>query len=302
MDRSQAWRVFVAVAEAGSFVGAARRLGRSPAAVTRAISALEERLATRLFNRTTRSVALSDAGARFLEPCTRILSELDALEASASGPVGEPRGALAVTSSVLFGRLHVAPIAREFADRHGGVDVRLLLVDRVVPLVEEGIDVGVRLGDLPDSSLRATRVGSVRRAVYASPAYLARHGTPAHPRDLRDHLCVAVSTLAPNPERWSFEAAGRALPVSIRPRLTVNVADAAIDAAVAGFGVARVLSYMVRHHVDAGALVAVLEDFEPPPVPIHVVHPAGRFVPPQVRAFVDLAVDALRTKFGSTRP
>jgi DNA-binding transcriptional LysR family regulator len=172
-----------------------------------------------------------------------------------------------------------------------------VLSDDVLPLVEAGIDVGVRIAHLPDSSLKAIRVGSVRRAVYASPAYLATHGTPSTPADLVGHSCIAFTGTAPAPQRWSFGRGRSKRAVTLAPRLIVNLAEPAIDAAVAGFGITRVLSYMVDHLAEAGSLRTILRDFEPPPIPVHVVHPAGRHTPPATRRFVDLAVPALRAKF-----
>jgi DNA-binding transcriptional LysR family regulator len=299
LDRLDALTIFVAVAEQGSFVGAARRLGRSPAAVTRAVAALEDRLGTRLLNRTTRAVALTDAGARYLDSGRRLLAELEDLDAGAAGERATPRGALAVTAPILFGRLHVLPVALGFLQDHPAVDLRLLLVDRVVSLVDEGIDVGVRLGRLPDSTLRAIPAGSVRRAVYASPDYLARHGTPAAPQDLAGHVSIAFADGVAAAERWSFGRDAAAFAVAVRPRLAVNTAEAAVDAAVAGLGVTRVMTYQAAAMEQAGRLIRILREHESPAVPIQVIHPAGRHLPAKVRLFVDRAVAALRARFGS---
>ncbi|MBX3516357.1 MAG: LysR family transcriptional regulator [Rhodospirillales bacterium] len=296
MDRLDTWTIFVAVAERGSFADAARHLGRSPAAVTRAVAALEHHLSTRLLNRTTRSVALTDAGARYLDGCRRILSEFAELEAEATER-RRPRGLLNVTAPVMFGRLHVLPIVRDFLAQYPEVDVRLLLLDRVVSLIDEGLDVGVRLGHLPDSSLRAIRVGHIRRAVYASPGYLARQGTPQTPQELGNHECIACSAVTVIPDRWTFEHAQRSFAVAVRPRLIVNNTDAAIDAAVAGQGLTCVLSYQAEEHVAAGRLQPILIAYEPPSIPIHVLHPAGRYLSPKVRLFVDDATMAIRQKF-----
>jgi len=297
MDRIDEMQAFVAVAEAGTFVAAARRLGRSPAGLTRAVAALEDRLGTRLFTRTTRVVALTDAGRRYLGPCRDVLREVAALESNAATERREALGSLVVTASVVFGRLHVLPIVAEYLQRHASVDVRMVLADEVVPLVDAGIDVGVRIAHLPDSTLKAIRVGSVRRAVYASPAYLAAHGAPARPADLARHACLAFSGPGQPPERWSFGRGKARTAAAIAPRLVVNLAEPAIDAAVAGLGITRVLSYMVDHLVRAGALRPVLQSYEPPPIPVHVVYPAGRHLPLRTRLFVDLAVESLRRKF-----
>ena len=197
----------------------------------------------------------------------------------------------------MFGRLHVVPIVTELLQRHRGVDVRLELSDEVVPLVESGIDVGIRIAHLPDSSLKAMRVGSVRRALYASPAYLAAHGEPTSPADLARHAIVAFSAPGQPTTRWTLGRGRTRRTVPIAPRLTVNLAEPAIDAAVAGLGITRVLWYMVDHLVRAGALRPVLEAYEPPPIPVHVVHPAGRHLPLRTRLFLDLAVASLRRRF-----
>ncbi len=297
MDQLLSWTLFAAVAEHGSFVDAARRHGRSPQSVTRAVAALEERLGTRLFNRTTRSVALTDAGARYLDSCRRVLAGFSELEASVAGEHEAPRGTLSVTAPVMFGRLHILPIVRDFLGEHPAVDVRLLLWDRVVSLVEEGIDLGLRIGDMPDSSLKAIRVGQVHRALYASPAYLAAHGTPKRPSDLASHATIAFSAVTPVVTRWSFGPQGGAPAVTVKPRLVVNTAEAAIDAALAGFGITRVLSYMADHLVAAGRLTLLLEAYEPKPIPVQIIHPAGRHLPPKVRLFLDKAVAAIRAKY-----
>jgi len=297
MDRIEQMAAFVAVAETASFVAAARRLGRSPAGLTRAVAALEDRLGARLFTRTTRVVALTNAGQRYLEPCRAVLRDVTALESSAKAERYEALGALAVTAPVLFGRLHVLPVVVDFLRRHPSVDVRLMLADEVVSLVDAGIDVGVRIAHLRDSTLRAVRVGSVRRAVYASPAYLAARGEPATPADLSHHTCIAFAGAGEGPTRWTFGRGRGRRTTTIAPRLVVSLAEPAIDAAVSGFGITRVLSYMVDHLVRAGALRVVLPTFEPPPIPVHVVYPAGRHLPLGTRLFLDLAVATLRQQF-----
>lgn len=286
------------MAEARSFASAARRLGRSPAAVTRAVAALEAQLGARLLNRTTRSVALTDFGARALEKARRALAGFAELEGGAAEPRAL-RGRLRATAPVVFGRLHVLPIAGAFLRAHPETTVQLVLVDRVVSLVDEGLDVAIRLGRLPDSSLRAVRAGSVRRGVYASPAYLRTHGTPRAPRALATHACVACTAVTPVPDRWTFSREGRSLVVPVSPRLVVSTAEAAADAALAGLGPTCLLSYQVDAHVRAGALTRILGAFEPQPIPVQVVTPAGRFVTPIVRAFVDATVEALRGTLAS---
>ncbi|MFO1067838.1 MAG: LysR family transcriptional regulator [Geminicoccaceae bacterium] len=292
MDRVDAMRVFVAIADAGGFAAAGRQLRMSPPAVTRAVASLEASLGTRLLVRTTRTVRLTEPGTRYLEDCRRILAAIAEAEAAAAGAYAEPSGTLAVTASVMFGRLYVLPVLTEFLDRHPRVSARALFVDRVTHLVDEGLDVAVRIAHLPDSSLTAIRVGAVRRVVVAAPAYLAAHGEPATPADLAGHRIVA-SFGASTPAAWSFGGPG-APTVTVLPRLACSTLDATIDAALSGWGLARVLSYQVAGHLQDGSLRAVLTGWEPEPVPVHIVHAEGRSTSAKVRAFVDLAVARLR--------
>ena len=241
MDRFAAMRVFIAVADAGSLSAAGRRLGMPLATVSRHLAALEEQIGVRLFTRTTRRLVLTEPGRHYLETSRRVLDELDAADRRLGGEHAEPQGELALTAPVVFGRLHVLPIVIAFLAMYPLVTARMLLVDRVVDLVEEGLDIAVRIGSLPDSSLVATRLGAIRYVVCASPSYLAKRGTPANPQELEAHDCISFHTLQPA-ERWSFSAR-KPKRVRVKPRLTVNTAEAAIDAAKAGLGVARVLSY-----------------------------------------------------------
>lgn len=298
MDRIDTWSAFVAVADARSFTAAARRLGRSPAAMTRAVSSLEERLGARLLNRTTRSVALTDAGASALDAARRALAGFEELEGVAAAARQEPRGRVAVTAPIVFGRLHVLPVVQAFLRDHPGATVRLLLVDRVVSLVEEGIDVAVRIGRLPDSSLRAVRAGEVRRGVYASPRYLRAHGPLRTPEDLASHACVACTPVTPVPDSWTFVREGRSFVVPVAPRLVVNTAEAAIDAALDGLGASCLLSYQVDAHVRAGRLERALGAFEPRAMPVQVVVPAGRYAGAIVRALVERVTESLRATLG----
>jgi len=293
MDRLETMRVFVAVAEEQGFAPAARRLSLSPPAVTRAISALEEHLGTRLLQRTTRVVRLTEAGTGYLADCRRILGEIEQAEASAASNQTEPRGQLVVTAPLTFGRMFVAPLVLDFLARYPQVSARMLLDDHVVDLVEAGIDVGVRIAHLPDSSLTAARVGTVRRVVCASPAFLAAHGTPRKPADLASLDAVVFAQGAAQQE-WTFGSGRAAETVSLRSRFAVNGADVAIAAAVAGRGIARVLSYQIGPEVRAGKLKVVLTGFEPPPIPVSVVHPAGRTGTARVRSFVGFAIEKLR--------
>lgn len=293
MDRLKVMAVFVQVAERRSFAAAARRLGLSAPAVSRAIAALEDRLGARLVTRTTRSVRLTEAGQRYYEDCRRILADIEEADAAAAGAHGELRGQLLVTASVLFGRLFVLPIVMRFLDDHPGVAIRTLFVDRVVNLVEEGVDVAVRIGELPSSTLRAQQVGSVRRIVCASPEYLARHGVPATPDELRQHRIVAAGASLGSTE-WRFAAGDASVAVALQPSLVTTNNGEALDAAVAGWGLTRVLSYQAAAALAAGRLRIVLAEFEPAPLPIHVVHGEGRRASAKLRAFVDRAVRELR--------
>lgn len=295
MDRLESMRVFVAVAEGEGFAPAARRLSLSPPAVTRAVAALEQRIGTRLLHRTTRQVRLTEAGTRFLADSKRILAEVEEAEASAAGAHGEPRGTVSITAPVMFGRMHVAPVVLAFRQRHPGIHVRLMLFDRVTDMMDEGFDVAIRIAHLPDSALSAVRVGAVSRVVCAAPGYLAARGTPRRPEDLLDHDVIAsYAAAAGGAPEWVFETGGRTIAVRPRPSLQVNAADPAIAAAVAGHGLTRVLSYQIVPELRAGRLVVVLAEFQPSPLPIHVVHLEGRRAAARVRAFVDFAVEQLR--------
>lgn len=293
VDRLHLMTIFVAVAEAESFAGGARRLGMSPPAVTRAISALEARLGVRLLTRTTRIVRTTEAGTRYLEDARRIIAEADEADEAAAGINAEPRGRLAITAPVLFGRMFVTPAIVEYLQRHPAVDVAALFLDRVVNLIEEGLDVGIRIGHLPDSSLKAIKVGQVRSVICASPDYLVTHGIPLSPGDLRQHIVIAASGLTPTAE-WKFFDNGNTLPVRLQPRLTVTTNDAAIESAIAGFGLTRLLSYQVAPYLASGQLKIVLSEYESPPLPIHVIHREGRQSAAKVRTFVDAIVQRLR--------
>jgi len=279
MDRLEEWRIFVGVAGQRSFVKAARLLGRSPQATTRAVAALEARLRTRLLHRTTRAVSLTTDGERYLERARRAIGEMDALELSPTEDrdAGVLRGVVTVTAPVLFGQLHVVPVITKLLTQHAELSVRLLLLDRIVALAEEGIDVAVRIGALPDSALRAQRVGRVRSLVCASPRYVEQHGKPRDPESLaRGHACIAWNA-AEAAERWSFRHAesGALKSVVVHPRLTVNSGQAAIDAALAHVGIVRVLSYQVERLVAQDKLVVLLRAYEPAPMPIHLVQLPG---------------------------
>ncbi|MBY6264859.1 LysR family transcriptional regulator [Azospirillum sp. 412522] len=290
MDRWQAMRVFAKVAETGSFAETARLLHLSAPAVTRAVASLEDVIGARLFVRTTRSVKLTEAGTRYFEDCRRILSDIAEAEAAAGGSYASPAGTLAVTASALFGRMHVLPIVTEFLNTYPAMRARTLFIDRPVNIVEEGIDVAVRIGHLPDSGFTAVKVGTVRRVVCGSPAYFERHGVPIVPADLRSHRIAASTSAWASPE-WRFAGDQR---VTVDPVLQCNTNEAVIATAKEGWGLTRVLHYQIGPALVEGSLRIVLGDHEEPPLPIHVLYPEGRHAPAKVRAFVDLAVARLR--------
>jgi len=291
MDRLQTLEMFVAVAGEGGFAAAARRLGSSPPAVTRGIAALEARLGTVLFHRSTRAVALTDAGTAFLGEARRLLGELADAERAVRGAQAEPRGQLYLTAPVMFGRLHVMPVVDGMLVGHGDLAVRMMLIDRNVRIVEEGIDVAVRIGALADSSLKAVRIATVRQVLVASPAYLARRGAPSAVADLGGHDVIGMEGRRTTNEwqlasgRWRFEW---------RPRLIVNTVDGAIAAAEAGQGIANLLSYQVADAIDAGRLIALLAHEAPPPLPVHLLFEPSRAALPSVRLFVDAMKGRMR--------
>jgi DNA-binding transcriptional LysR family regulator len=289
MDRSEDWRVFVEVATRRSFAKAAAQLGRSPQAITRAVAALEHRLGTRLLNRTTRSVSLSHDGERYLERARRLVAELDALESSDRDT--ELRGTLSITAPVLFGQLHVVPIVTAYLARHAEVSARLSLLDRVVSLADEGVDLAVRIGTLPDSAMLARQLGHVRSVLVASPAYLDRVGTPRSLDQLGKHACISQSGTTPIPDRWSFDRRT----ITVKPRLVVNTGQAAIDAALAGLGIARVLSYQVDRLVATERLRIVLAAEEPVPLPVHLLSLPG-VQPRLATTFAEHAAAQLRKR------
>ena len=292
MDRLDLMTVFVAVAEEQSFAGGARRLGMSPPAVTRAIASLEARLKIRLLTRTTRYVRVTEAGQRYLVDARRIISEVDAADEAAAGINGEPKGHLAITAPVLFGRMYVMPTIATYLERYADMQVSAVFLDRVVNMLEEGLDVGIRLGELPDSSMNAIKVGHVRRVTCASPSYIASHGVPHHPHQLNQHHLVAANS-AGNQGEWRF---GQGVSVKIKPRLMETNNDSAIVAVLRHLGITRLLSYQVAPYLSSGELITVLEDFEPEPLPIHVLHREGRYSSAKVRSFVDLIVAELRAQ------
>lgn len=293
MDRLHLMSVYVAVVEAEGFAGGARKLHMSPPAVTRAVAALEERLGVKLLNRTTRYVRMTEAGQKYYEDAKHIIALADEADDAALGINAEPRGQLTVTASVLFGRLFVMPGIVEYLRRYPAVEVDALFVDRVVNMLEEGADVAVRIGDLPDSSYRALRVGSVRRVVCASPDYLDTHGIPQTPDDLPRHQIILARGLNPNNE-MRFQRDGLPQTVKLQPILSVSDNDSAAIAAIAGMGIIRLLSYQIAGALQTGKLKIVLSEFEIPPVPVHILHREGRHSSAKIRSFVDLMAERLR--------
>jgi DNA-binding transcriptional LysR family regulator len=293
MDRLDAMAVFVAVVEAGTLSGAARQLSTPLTSVSRKLADLEAHLGTTLITRSTRRLALTEAGRDYLAACRDILGRVEEAEKGAAGAFAAPKGQLVVAAPIVFGRLHAVPVIVDFLQAQAEVDVRLLLGDRNVNLLEEHVDIALRIGTLPDSSLIAQTVGAVTRVTCASPAYLARHGTPAEPNELRRHACISFEGLM-SASAWSFTVGDATQRVQIRSRLSVTTADAAIAAARAGLGITRVLSYQVAEAIALGELVRILGDSEPAPVPASVVYASQGRLPMKCRAFIDFAVPRLR--------
>jgi DNA-binding transcriptional LysR family regulator len=279
--------VFARIVEGGSLSAGARAVGKSLPAVCRSLAQLEKRLGERLLHRTTRRIALTEAGKEFYERCRRIAAEIEEAEAAVSARKLEPQGVLAVTAPLLFGRMHVAPVVAEYLRRHRKAAVNLLLTDRIVNLVEEGIDAAIRIGELADSSLVARRLGAIPRVVCASPEYLKRNGEPAKPQDLARHDCIRFTDLSPARE-WTFVENGREIRTKIDGRFVTNNGDAAIDAALHGLGFVMVLGYQVEHPLADRRLVRVLADFEPAPAPVHALYSSARLVPAKLKAFLEL--------------
>lgn len=295
MDRLDAMATFIAAVETGSLSGASRALGMPLATVSRKVSELESHLKTRLLTRSSRRLALTDAGEAYLAACKRILDDVGDAERAATGEYSAPRGELVITAPIVLGRLHVLPVVNEFLKAYPDIDIRLALADRVFNLFEEKVDLAVRVGSLPDNSLMARRVGAIRPVVCASPSYLAARGRPRVPEDLSAHDCIAFEVLT-SPERWTFREGNTEIPVPIRSRLVVNTAEAAIEAAIAGIGLTRVLSYQVARAFEERTLENVLDDFEPAPWPVNLVYAGGRLLPIKLRAFLDFAAPRLKQR------
>jgi DNA-binding transcriptional LysR family regulator len=299
MDRLESMSVIVAVAEAGTLSAASRKLGRPIPTVSRKLSELEARLNTQLFQRSSRKMTLTDAGRSYIEACKRIIEQVDDAEREVSGEYRTPTGDLTVTAPWGLGHMHLLPIACEFLSAYPDIALRLMLSDRVLNPVENSIDVAIRIGKLPDSSMIATRIGSIRIVACASPAYLAARGRPQSPSDLCDHDCITIDeTVAPR--TWKFAKDGREIAAPIRTRLTVNTSEAAVEAAVAGAGIARVMSYKMEAARRAGTLDVMLEDFEQEPWPVHIVYAERKPVPLKLRAFLNWATPRLKARLTSS--
>lgn len=297
MDTLRAMETFVRIVDAGSLTRAAAALNVSPPSVVRTLAALERRIETRLLNRTTRRIALTDEGREYYERCKRVLAEIDEAHAALSARRRAPRGRLRITASVMFGRTHVAPLLTDFLARHAEVNAELLLYDRVVDLFDEGLDLAVRIGALPDSSLVAVPVGATRRVVCGAPGLCSKQGVLKAPDDLQQRPCVVFAGLAASADWW-FAKDGKPLRVAVQPRLATNQIDAAIDACTRGLGYGQFLHYQVEPLIDAGTLTRVLRAFEPEPVPVNLLYPQTRLLSANVRAFIDWAAPRLRQRLG----
>ncbi|MET0409939.1 MAG: LysR family transcriptional regulator [Polyangiaceae bacterium] len=299
MDKLRAMRTFAAIADAGSLTAAARALGGSLPAVVRLLAALEAELGTRLLQRTTRRIALTEAGRRYLERCRQVATLIDEAEAEVRSEQTEPRGRLVVTAPVLFGTRHVASGVTAFLQRYPDVHVDFQLLDRMVNLVEEGVDVGVRIGSRDDSTLIARHVGDMRRVTVAAPSYLARREAPEHPRDLLGHECIGRAS--PDSSAWTFVVNGAPMTIAVQGPLSVNQTGVAAAACLAGLGVGTFFAYQVAREVASGALELLLAGFEPPPRPIHVVYPEARLVPARTRMFIDFIMRHIQAEQSAWR-
>jgi DNA-binding transcriptional LysR family regulator len=299
MDRFEAMRILLAAVDAGSLSAASRQLDIPLPTVSRRVAELEERLGARLLLRGTRSLSLTDAGRAFVAASRRIIEDVAEAERTAAGEFRAPQGELVISVPTVMGRTHVVPVVADFLAAYPGISMRVLFSDRKVSLLEEHIDVALRVGPLADSSMVATRIGLIREVVCASPAYLKRKGTPKAPADLAKHECVTYEGVYVTRNRWEFLAKGKALTVQVPSRLIVNSADAALEACIGGTGVARLLSYQIDMPVRSRKLVTLLDDFEPSPLSASLIYPSQRLVPQKLRAFLDFAIPRLRERLGS---
>ena len=299
MDRLESMSTLVTAVEAGSLSAASRKLGMPLATVSRKVSELEAHLRTRLVTRTSRRLALTDAGRSYVAACKRILEDIGEAERAASGEYSAPKGDLIITAPIVFGRLHVLPVAMEFLKAYPNIDIRITLADRLVNLLEERVDLAVRIGELPDSSLVAMRIGSVSRVVCGSLDYFARRGTPKSLRELKAHDCITFEGLA-SADAWTFATGKSHVSVALHSRLVVNTAEAAIDAAIAAIGLTRVLSYQAASAIEAGKLAVVLREFAPPPWPVSLVYSGARLLPLKLRAFLDFTAPRLKARLAKS--
>jgi len=298
MDRLEAMSIVLAVVEAGSLSAAARRLNMPVANASRRISELEAHLRAKLFDRSARKLALTDAGTSYVAASRRILADLAEAERVAAGEYTKPTGELIVTAPVGLGRLHLMPILAEFLQAYPDIDIRLVLDNRTFSLPEDHIDVALRVGVLPDSRLIAVRLGAIRRVMCASPAYLASRGTPRTPDDLAGHDCISYEGFT-GPDMWTFARDGTEIAVGVHSRLLVSSTEAACDAARVGIGIAAAFSYHVADSIDAGTLTPVLDDYQPAALPVSLIYAAGRFLPIKLRAFIDFAAPRLRARLAN---
>lgn len=299
MDKLRAMEIFVRIVEAGSLTAAATALDTSLTSVVRSLATLEGALGTRLLNRTTRRIALTDEGREYFERCRRVLAEVEEAENALSARQAKPAGKLALTAPVMFGRLHVGPVLADFLAAHPAVKAELMLFDRVVDLLDEGMDAAIRIGHLRDSSLVAVPLGTTRRVVCASPGYLRRAGTPRLPADLAGHRCLQFLGVAPGAE-WEFaDSDGKPLRVPVKGLLATNQIDVALDACRKGLGCGVFLDYQVRDALAAGKLRRILPAYEPAPIPVQLVYPHSRLLSSRVRSFVDWAVPRLRERLAA---
>lgn len=297
MDKLIAMATFVQIVDRGSLTQAAETIGTSLPSVVRTLAALEETLGVRLLNRTTRRMSLTQEGRHYLARCRTILSEIEEAETELSSQRQEPQGELRVTAPVFFGRRHVAPIVNRYIRQFNQTSVELLLLDRVVNLVEDGIDVAIRIGEVADSSLISIPVGHIRRVVCASPKYLKEKGTPREPRDLQKHHCLGLTWFAPG-AGWSFYSKGREQTVSVSGSFVCNHAETTIDACIDSLGVGTFWSYQVAPLVAQMKLKLLLVDYEPPPTPLNIVYPYTKLLSSRVRIFAEMAKESLRSEFG----
>ncbi|NJM29726.1 MAG: LysR family transcriptional regulator [Rhizobiales bacterium] len=295
MDRFESMSVYAAIVEEGGFSAAARKLRMPVATVSRKLSELEAYLKVQLLTRTTRKVTATQQGEQFYRDCRRILSELAEAERTAAGEYGSPRGELVVTAPLVFGRLHVMPVVNAFLAAYREITIRLVFSDRILSLQDEHLDVAVRIGELPASTMKAMRIGEVTRIVCAAPKYIAKNGMPLYPRELAGHDCVAFSNMD-GPEGWDFREEGNVSRYPVKARMIVNSAEAAINAAIAGTGITRVLSYQAAAALRNGSLERLLAPFEPEPLPVSLAYQGGKAMAQKLRAFIDFAAPRIKAR------